>query len=197
MRPVTTAISTFIVKQVPYDLTPVAGLSLVGHHLQRLQPQFKRMEAALAVRTVVASSDIVRSYLGLLVQGKGDIDAIENYRGDAFFKQALGIGLLPSAATLRQRIDTAAVPLGQWVDELNEALLLRAQADYGVLACGWLPLDVDTFDMDNGGSATEGVGRTNTGVDGYCPLAAYLGTQGLCLALALALLWLGLLMAML
>jgi hypothetical protein len=30
----------------------------------------------------------VRSYLGLLVQGKSDFDAIENFRGDAFFEQA-------------------------------------------------------------------------------------------------------------
>jgi len=44
---------------------------------------------------------------------------------------------------------------------------------------------VDTFAMDNSGSAKEGVGRTYTGVDGYCPLAAYLGTQGMCLQLAL------------
>ena len=28
----------FIVKQLDYDLTPVAGLSLVGHHLKRLEP---------------------------------------------------------------------------------------------------------------------------------------------------------------
>ncbi|WP_419095671.1 transposase [Curvibacter soli] len=39
--------------------------------------------------------------------------------------------------------------------------------------------------MDNGDSAKEGVGRTYAGVDGYCPLAAYLGTQGYCLQLAL------------
>ncbi|MFY0108241.1 IS1380 family transposase, partial [Acinetobacter baumannii] len=57
--------------------------------------------------------------------------------------------------------------------------------DYGVLPCGWLPLDVDTFAMDNGGTAKDGVGRTYTGVDGYCPLAAYLGSNGFCLELAL------------
>ena len=56
----------FTIKQLPYDLTPVAGLALVGQHLQRLGPVFKRIDAALPVRTGVASSDIVRSYLGLL-----------------------------------------------------------------------------------------------------------------------------------
>jgi hypothetical protein len=39
--------------------------------------------------------------------------------------------------------------------------------------------------MDNGGTAKEGVGRPYTGVDGYCPLAAYLGSHGFCLELAL------------
>ena len=93
----------FIVKQLDYDITPVAGLALVGHYLQALQPVLKRVDAAMPVRGGVANSDILRVYLGLLVQGKSDFDAIENYRGDAFFKQALGVGLLPSSPTLRQQ----------------------------------------------------------------------------------------------
>ena len=39
--------------------------------------------------------------------------------------------------------------------------------------------------MDNGKTSKEGVGRTYAGVDGYCPLAAYLGRNGFCLELAL------------
>ncbi|MEO7127591.1 MAG: IS1380 family transposase, partial [Rhodoferax sp.] len=59
MRPI-------IVKQLHYDLTPVAGLTLVGHHLGRLSPVFKQIDKALPVRTGVLTSDIVRSYVGLL-----------------------------------------------------------------------------------------------------------------------------------
>lgn len=176
----------FIVKQLDYDLTPVAGLALVGHHLNRLAPVFKQLDAALPVRNGVANSDILRSYLGLLVQGKSDFDAIENFRGDAFFKQALGIQLLPSSPTLRQRMDTRADELFDFLATLIEKLLDSTRVDYGVLPCGWLPLDVDTFAMDNGGTAKDGVGRTYTGVDGYCPLAAYLGSNGFCLELALS-----------
>ena len=110
----------FIVKQLDYDLTPVAGLALVGHHLNRLAPVFKRLDAALPVRNGVANSDILRSYLGLLVQGKSDFDAIENFRGDAFFKQALGIQLLPSSPTLRQRMDTRADELFDFLATLIE-----------------------------------------------------------------------------
>ena len=174
-----------IVKQLNYDLTPVAGLALVGHHLKRLAPVFKRIDKELPVRTGGETSDLVRSYVGLLVQGKSDFDAMENFRGDTFFKQSLGIGLLPSAVTLRQRLDARAADLFDFVPPLIETLLSSARPDYGVLPCGWLPLDIDTFSMDNGGTAKEGVGRTYAGVDGYCPLAAYLGSHGFCLELAL------------
>ncbi|MFO0542441.1 MAG: transposase, partial [Pseudanabaena sp.] len=173
------------VKQLDYDLTPTAGLALVGHHLKTLAPVLAEVDAALPVRTGVASSDIVRSYLGLLVQGKSDFDAIENLRGDKFFKQALGIGLLPSSPTLRQRMDAGAVALGALVPAMIERLLVRSAPDYGVLPCGWLPLDIDTFAMDNSGTSKQGVGRTYAGVDGYCPLAAYLGSHGFCLELSL------------
>ena len=176
---------TIEVKQLDYDLTPTAGLALVGHFLKTLAPVLADVDAAMPVRTGVASSDIVRSYLGLLVQGKSDFDAIENLRGDKFFKQALGIGLLPSSPTLRQRMDAHAAPLAWQVMPMIERLLTRHAPNYGVLPCGWLPLDIDTFAMDNSGTAKEGVGRTYAGVDGYCPLAAYLGSHGFCLDLVL------------
>ena len=174
-----------IVKQLDYDLTPVAGLALVGHYLAALGPTLAQLDASLAVKGGVANSDIVRSYVGLLVQGKSDFDAIENFRGDTFYKQALGIALLPSSPTLRQRMDAKAVELFDFVPSMIQTLLVGQRPDYGVLPCGWLPLDVDTFAMDNGGTAKEGVGRTYAGVDGYCPLAAYLGSHGFCLELAL------------
>ena len=47
---------------------------------------------------------------------------------------------------------------------MTERLLARHAPDYGVLPCGWLPVDIDTFAMDNSGTAKEGVGRTYVGV---------------------------------
>jgi len=46
----------------------VAGLALVGHYLNALQPAFKRLDAAMALRSRVSNSDVLRSYLELLVQ---------------------------------------------------------------------------------------------------------------------------------
>ena len=91
---------------------------------------------------------------------KSDFDAIENLRGDKFFKQALDIGLLPSSPTLLQRMDAHAAPLAGQVLPMIERLLTRHAPDYGVLPCRWLPLDIDTFAMDNIGIAKEGVDRT-------------------------------------
>ena len=41
---------TIEVKQLKYDLTPVAGLALVGDHLKTLEPVLARLDAALPVR---------------------------------------------------------------------------------------------------------------------------------------------------
>jgi hypothetical protein len=130
------------VKQLDHDVTPTAVLALVDH-LKTLAPVFAEVDAALPVRTGVASSDIVRSYLGQLVQGMSEVPAM----------------------------------IGR--------LLVRSAPDYGVLPCGWLPLGIDTFAMDNCGTSKQGVGRTYVGVDGYCQLAAYLGSHGFCLELSL------------
>ena len=155
-----------IVKQLDYDQTPVAGWALVGHYLKAVRPVLDRLDAALLMRTGGSNSDVCRAYLGLLVQGKSDFDAIENFRGDAFFKQALGIELLASSPTLRQRLDAKASEMFEFRPIMIERLLASQRPDYGLLPCGWLPLDIDTFAMDNGGTAKEGVGRTYAGVDG-------------------------------
>ena len=103
------------------------------------------------------------------MQGKSDFGAIENVRGDRFFREALGIAQTPSSPTLRQRMDAQAGGLSEHTAPMSERLLQRYAPDYGVLPCGWMPVDIDTFAMDNSGTAKEGVGRTYAGVDGYWP----------------------------
>lgn len=55
-----------IVKQLDYDLTPVAGLALVGHYLKAVQPVLGR---PCPSRAGVANGDIVRSYVGYVFTG--------------------------------------------------------------------------------------------------------------------------------
>ena len=92
----------------------------------------------------------------------------------------------------RQRMNTHAVAWFDLANAINEALLscrIQGQGiDFGSLSCGYTPLDIDTFSMDNSDTKKELVGlvgRTHAGVDGYCPIASYLGTAGFCLELAL------------
>lgn len=178
----------FIIKKLPYDLSSHAGLALVGQYLKRLNLN-ALVDPRFAVRTGVANSDILKSYLGLLCLGKNDFDAIEGFRTDDFFKRSLAVQAVPSSPTLRQRLDAQACQWFELATQINTALLAGTidgkPIDFGTLPGNLTPLDIDTFVMDNSGTRKELVGRTYTGVQGYCPLAAYLGTQGYCLELAL------------
>ena len=97
----------FIIKKLPYDLSSHAGLAFVGKYLKRININ-SLIDSAFPVRSGVANSDILKSYLGLLCLGKNDFDAIENFRVNAFFIRALGLANVPSSPTLRQRLDANA-----------------------------------------------------------------------------------------
>ena len=178
----------FIIKKLPYDLSSHAGLALIGKYFKRININ-SLIDPVFPVRSGVANSAIVKSYLALLCLGKNDFDAIENFRGNAFFMRALSLASVPSSPTLRQRLDTHAASWFDLAAQLNHQLLASTvngkPIDFGALACGYTPVDLDTFAMDNSSTKKELVGRTYAGVDGYCPFAVYLGSLGYCLELAL------------
>ena len=179
----------FIIKKLPYDLTSNAGLALVGQYMKRLGIS-ARVDRQLPVGVGgIANSDILKSYLGFLVQGKNDFDAIEEFRGDSFFTRSLDVGVAPSCSTLRQRMDTHAASWFELAGEFNQALLSAKYAtgpvDFGALSCAYMAVDWDTFVMNNSGTQKEAVGRTYQGVDGFTPSATYPGSLGYCLELAL------------
>lgn len=173
------------VVQSKRDLTGLAGLVAVGHCLNQFAKMPSAIDPKLPVRGGIANSDVVRGYVGLLCQGKSDFDAIENHRQDGFFRRALGLRTVPSAATLRQRFDAMGPQLQAITDELSVPLLRAGGAAVTPLAMGHVALDIDVFGMDNSGTKKEGVSRTYAGYDGYAPIAAYLGQEGWCLGLEL------------
>lgn len=186
---VNTSMTDFIIKKLSYDLTSNAGLALVGQYMNRLGVN-SLVDRKFPVGVGgISNSNILKSYLGLLVQGKNDFDAIEEFRGDEFFTRALDVGTVPSSSTLRQRMDTHAASWFELASELNLALLSTKYAsgpvDFGALPCGYMAVDWDTFVMNNSGTQKEAVGRTYQGVDGFTPSATYLGSLGYCLELAL------------
>ena len=173
----------FELKQSTRHITSYAGLILVGQCLEaaRLDLLDKKFPVP---KGQIPTSDIVKSYIGLLALGKSDFDAIEAFRKDRFFRQALGIGTVPSSAWLRQRMEMLAVALREETDAYSVRLLRNAEAPVTAMN-GFVCLDFDTFVMDNSGTKKECVDRTYQGVDGYTPIAAYLGNEGWCLALEL------------
>ncbi len=73
------------------------------------------VDAALPVRGGEASSDILRSYLGLIVQGSCGFDAIEKLRSYVFVQASAwhrASALLPSAALARGRCSIPTVAAG-------------------------------------------------------------------------------------
>ncbi|MEW6038645.1 MAG: IS1380 family transposase [Pseudomonadota bacterium] len=127
---------------------------------------------------------MVKSYLGLLTLGKSDFEAIEAYRRDRFFQEALGIRQVPGSVWLRQQLGAHAAAIREHTDEWSVRLIRRSGAPI-TADDGFVCLDFDTFVMANGGTRKECVSRTYQGVDGYTPIAAYLGNEGWCVGLEL------------
>lgn len=176
----------FVIRQSSRNLTALSGLAFVGVALHRFAEIARRIDPVFPVRHGLPSSQILTSYIGLLVEGKSDFDAIEGKRDEAFFPRALGLSSVPSAATLRQRMDALGVVGSEAVDALLVPLLKRGRAQFATTTSGHVPLDIDVFCLDNSDSKKQGVGRTYAGYDGFAPIAAYLGAEeGYCLALEL------------
>ena len=164
-------------------LTSHSGLSIIGQCIEiaGVDSIDGRFPITLGMRT----SDVVKSYLGLLCLGMSDYDAIENFRRDKPFQQLLTLQKVPSTATLRQRLEKlAANDLQARTASWSTTLLSLVEAPI-TAETTHVCLDIDTFVMDNSNSKKGGVSRTYQKVDGYTPIAAYLGNEGWCLGLEL------------
>ena len=135
------------------------------------------IDPKLPVLPGMKTSDLVKAMVGLLALGKSDFEAIEPFRHDRFFKEALGITKVPSSVWMRQRLDAKGAELRELTDELTLRLLERTQAPITAYQ-GYVCADLDTFVMDNSDTKKEAVSRTYQGVDGYSPIALYLGNEG-------------------
>jgi hypothetical protein len=103
-------------------LTSYAGLALIGQCCQAAQVEAV-IDPKLPVSQAMKTSDLVKAMVGLLALGKSDFETIEPFRADRFFKEALGIGKVPSSVWLRQRFDAKGAELRELTDELTLRLL--------------------------------------------------------------------------
>lgn len=166
-----------------FQLTSHAGFSVVGECFKASQLDLV-IDPKIPVSQGMKTSDLLKSTIALLSIGKNDFESIEPFRQDEFFKEALGIKKVPSIAWMRQRLDEKASDILPHCDELSLRLLARTQAPI-TPHLGYICLDIDTFVMNNDNSKKEQVSRTYQGVDGYTPIAAYLGNEGWSIGLEL------------
>ena len=100
---------TFQLEQTDKEITSHAGLALVGVAIIKHTSLAQAIDAALPKRHGTPSSDIIKTYLGLLAQGKNDFESINNIREDRFFHQALDLQkTIPTEASIRLRIEQEA-----------------------------------------------------------------------------------------
>jgi hypothetical protein len=179
------AVPQFELRQSTQVMTARAGLTLVGLALERFARLTSHIDPRFPVRAGIATSEVLKSYVGLLCEGKSDFDAIEAKRADRLFAAALKLRQVPSSPTLRQRLDELGSVGAEAVDGMIVPLLQRGRAPVTALASGHVALDLDVFALDNSDTRKEGVARTYQGYYGYAPIAAYLGLEGWCLGVEL------------
>jgi len=176
---------TFIFEQNDTEIyASHAGLAAIGPLLNRHSGLKKRLKS-IPLRHGIPHIDLIRTYVGLLCQGKNDFEAVEGVRQDPFFQRALGIGRMPSSARLRQRFDEQAEALTAAVDDCLAPLLKNLRAPVTPLSTGHVALHADVVCLDNRKTRKEGVARTYQGYDGYAPIGAYLGEEGWCVGMEL------------
>lgn len=158
-------------------ITSNSGLALVGLCLNKFTSLCRLADEHLPCQEI-PTSDILKTYMGILSTGKNDFEAAADKRGDEFFIDALDIKCVPSPETTRQRLDSLGPTFRSAVANASVELIKQAKAPVTALENGYMPLDVDVVTMDNSNTKKEGVSFTYQKYDGYAPISAYLGLEG-------------------
>lgn len=175
----------FDISETDEILISHGGLALVGALLQGTAIQRRANDIRLGERRrpEVAHGDVLAAMIGLLCLGKPDFEAIEEFRGDEFFRRALGLASIPSEGTLRQRLDELGHRLMAILHEESAAMVARHAPT--ITPCHsdprhgeWVAMDIDVSPFDNSGTKKEGLGWTYKKVEGFAPIFAYLGEEG-------------------
>lgn len=171
----------FVISETDEYLTSHSGLALIGA-LTKDSGLKNALRSVLYTRKEgsVDLRDVVVSMAGLLSLAKPDFLAIEQFRDDDYFRMALGLSVVPSEPTLRQRMDEIALePKVRSALLASSALLLHKRVPV-LTPCfkDFVPIDGDVSPFDNSGTKKEGVSCTYKLMDGYAPMFAYIGNEG-------------------
>ena len=161
----------------------VTGIGLVGDILERagFQNSFSNIESVgKRSKKQIDTGAVMTTFIALLCMGKPDFESVRELQNDAaFYQTALHLKRgFPSAATLRQRMDTIGKSQREELLSFNTHLLKSNGIEPTPLKNGLIPVDMDVTPMDNSNTKKEGVSWTYKKYMGYAPMMAYIGKEG-------------------
>lgn len=176
------------------NITNHAGLIKIGEFLRNSSfgDEINALSTVRERKDVPSDRDIVYCMIGLYAIGKTSYEAIEEYRKDSFFREVLGIRIVPSCETLRQRIEALPLGITDLLRRWNIAIIAAGFADasnHSTANESWsesveigddcyMIIDSDVSVLDNSKTKKEGVQWTYKSCDGYAPMFSYIGKSG-------------------
>ena len=161
-------------------ITP-SGLAIVGQLLKKLDLKSKLNKMGEQKNYAHRNYECTVGYTALLCQGKTSYEDMKEMLEDtSFYCTALQINSIPSAETVRQRLDSLGFDLtvSDVLMEENAKLLNVSGMTATPAFTGHVAMDVDVSIHDNSKTKKEGVARTYLGIDGFAPIYAYIGEEG-------------------
>lgn len=176
-------LTQFEIIQGDEHLTSTSGLALIGRVLQQsgLRDACDAVPGAIPERAGFSLGELTTAMTGLICLGKPDFDAVEEQREQPFFAQSLGISGVPSAPTLRQRLQAAGSSLNVPIRTASQRLVRQMAPHVGGVATAdgeMVPVEMDVVVFDNSHTAKEGLGFTYHRCMGFAPIFSHVGTEG-------------------
>ncbi len=167
------------ITQSKAELSSHSGIALLGDilHACEFKKEVDKVHLHRRPNPELRHGDVLATMTAMLFIGKPDYDAVRPFHEDVLLRKALGLSRVPSAETLRNRLDLADNRFDDVIRDLSTTIIRRFGKPtpcYG----DHVPLDIDVTVFDNSDSHKEGVSCTYHKVDGYAPIMAYLGNEG-------------------
>lgn len=182
------------VESTTSNITNHAGLFKIGSFF-KTSDFGREIDAVSKIRDrkgVPSDRDVVFCMIALYAMGKTTYEAIEEYRYDRYFREALGVRRVPSEETLRQRIEMLPEAIHRVLRRWNGEIIAAGFSDVEARSSEkeewsesvrigdrkYLVIDSDVSVLDNSNSKKEGVSWTYKKCDGYAPMFSYIGKSG-------------------
>lgn len=175
------------IQQGREEINSNGGNILIGALLQlESLEKMNKMQTTRIKHGEIGHRDILKIAAALLSLGRSDFADIDLYRKDPLFKEALNLHKIPSAETLRQRLnDLSLCNEDQTLMDDCVIEMLKKVEDFGKIQTAYsqyIPLDIDVSVMLQPNCKKEGVSWTYHNENGYAPIFCHIGTHGYMLA---------------